>query len=150
MGMGNALFVVLDIYWYTKSKPDWGWSLGADQYNWFKKVITTSKAKYKFVFCHQLIGGNGVDGRGGMNMRVFGRWVAKMLIQHGVYDTNRPVGVVRPSLMLENNATYYFHGHDHCYAKQKKDGLIYQEVPQPSAKNIKNITGTQYGYVKEC
>ena len=31
-----------------------------------------------------------------------------------------------------------FHGHDHLYAKQDLDGIVYQEVPQPSAKNTNN------------
>jgi hypothetical protein len=63
---GDALFIVIDPYWHTLTKPEWGWSLGFTQYNWFKNTITTSKAKYKFVFCHQLVGGNGTEGRGGM------------------------------------------------------------------------------------
>jgi hypothetical protein len=41
--------------------------------------------------------------------------------------------------MLENKVNIYFHGHDHFYGKQEKDGMIYQEVPQPSAKNIKSF-----------
>jgi hypothetical protein len=28
-----------------------------------------------------------------------------------------------------------FHGHDHLYAKQVLDGIVYQEVPQPGARN---------------
>jgi hypothetical protein len=31
-----------------------------------------------------------------------------------------------------------FHGHDHLYAKQDLDGIVYQTVPQPSAKNFSN------------
>ena len=49
--------------------------------------------------------------------------------------------------MKENKATIYFHGHDHFYGKQDKDGIVYQEVPQPSNKNITNISATDYGYV---
>ena len=68
---GDALFIVLDPYWYTLTKPGWGWTLGEAQYNWFKNVITTSQAKFKFVFCHQLVGGNGNDGRGGSEFARF-------------------------------------------------------------------------------
>ena len=42
-----------------------------------------------------------------------------------------------------NNASIYFHGHDHCFAKQAKDGIVYQEVPQPSSRNITNFTLTE-------
>ncbi|MCX6305822.1 MAG: metallophosphoesterase [Bacteroidetes bacterium] len=146
---GNALFIVLDPYWYTSVKPDWGWTLGEDQYNWFKNVITTSTAKFKFVFCHQLIGGNGNDGRGGSEFAGFFENGGKNSDFTWGFDFNRP-GWEKPihALMVDNNASIFFHGHDHCYAKQDKDGLVYQEVPQPSSKNITTITGTQYGYVE--
>ena len=145
---GNSLFIVLDPYWYTLTKPDWGWTLGADQYNWFKNVITSSHAKFKFVFCHQLVGGNGNDGRGGSEFAGFFEMGGKNLDSTWGFDTHR-VGWEKTihQLMVENNATIYFHGHDHCYAKQDMDGIVYQEVPQPSSRNITNFTGSQYGYV---
>ena len=145
---GDALFIVLDIYWYTKSKPDWGWSLGVEQYNWFKNVISISKAKYKFVFCHQLIGGNGVDGRGGVEFADYFEMGGENTDGSLGFNTYRPGwGDPIHQLMQTNNASIYFHGHDHCFAKQAKDGIVYQEVPQPSSRNITNFTGTQYGYV---
>ena len=145
---GDALFIVLDPYWYTVAKPGWGWTLGEDQYNWFKNVITTSRAKFKFVFCHQLIGGNGNDGRGGSEFAALYENGGENPDSTWGFDTYRP-GWEKSihALMVENNASIFFHGHDHCYAKQDKDRLIYQEVPQPSSKNISTITGSQYGYV---
>lgn len=63
------------------------------------------------------------------------------------FDVNRP-GWEKPihDLMVETKVNVFFHGHDHFYAKQEKDGVVYQEVPQPSAKNITTVTGTAYGY----
>ena len=146
---GNALFIVLDPYWYTTVKPGWGWTLGVDQYNWFKNVITTSTAKFKFVFCHQLVGGNGNDGRGGSEFAGYFENGGLNSDSTWGFDANRPGwGKSIHALMVENNANIFFHGHDHCYAKQDKDGLVYQEVPQPSSKNITNFTGSQYGYVE--
>ncbi|MFZ4522288.1 MAG: metallophosphoesterase [Bacteroidales bacterium] len=146
---GNALFIVLDPYWYTTVKPDWGWTLGEDQYNWFKNVITSSNAKFKFVFCHQLVGGKGNDGRGGSEYAGFFENGGENADSTWGFEVHRP-GWEKSihALMVENHANIFFHGHDHCYAKQDKDGLVYQEVPQPSSKNITNITGTQYGYVE--
>ena len=145
---GNALFIVLDPYWYTKSKPDWGWTLGEAQYDWFRRVITSSHAKFKFVFCHQLVGGNGSDGRGGSEFAGYFEMGGRNTDSTWGFDANRPGwDKTIHELMVENKANIYFHGHDHCYAKQELDGLVYQEVPQPSSKNINNITGTQYGYV---
>jgi len=145
---GNALFIVLDPYWYTLSKPGWGWSLGADQYNWFKNTLTTSTAKYKFVFCHQIVGGNGNDARGGTEFVDLFEMGGYNLDGTWGFTTNRP-GWSKPlhQLMVENKVNAFFHGHDHFYGKQEKDGIIYQEVPQPSNKNITNISATDYGYV---
>jgi hypothetical protein len=120
-----------------------------DQYNWFKKTITTSKAKFKFVFSHQLVGGNGTDARGGSEFAgLFEQGGYNLDGTYG-FDTFRP-GWGKPihQLMNENNGIIYFHGHDHFFGKQDKDKVVYQEVPQPSAKNITSITGTDpaYGY----
>lgn len=144
---GDALIVVLDPYWYTTIKPDWGWTLGLEQYNWFRNVISSSTAKYKFVFCHQLVGGKGNDARGGAeyaNLFEMGGYNADGTWG---FDTNRP-GWGKPihTLMKENNVKIFFHGHDHFYGKQEKDGIIYQEVPQPSNKNLNNISAASYGY----
>lgn len=146
---GNALFIVLDPYWYTVSKPGWGWTLGADQYAWFKNTITSSSAKYKFVFCHNLVGGNGNDARGGTEFAGLFEMGGNNLDGSWGFDTNRS-GWGKPihTLMKENNATVFFHGHDHFFGKQDKDGIVYQEVPQPSNKNITNISAAQYGYVE--
>lgn len=144
---GNALIVVLDPYWYTKSKPGWGWTLGAAQYNWFKRVLSTSTAKFKFVFCHNLVGGNGNDARGGTEVA--------HLFENGGFnlDSTWGFGTYRPgwqktihALLVENKATL-FHGHDHFFGFQIKDGIIYQEVPQPSSKSFTQMSNTAYGYL---
>jgi hypothetical protein len=148
---GDALFVVIDPYWFTKPAQHggWGWTLGLDQYNWFKKTITTSKAKFKFVFSHQLVGGNGTDARGGSEFAgLFEQGGYNLDGTYG-FDTYR-AGWGKPihQLMNENNGVIYFHGHDHFFGKQDKDNVVYQEVPQPPAKNIISINGTDpaYGY----
>jgi uncharacterized protein (TIGR03437 family) len=38
-------------------------------------------------------------------------------------------------LLVANNVTAFFHGHDHIYVRQELDGILYQEGPQPSARN---------------
>ena len=145
---GDALFVVLDPFWYTLKKPDWGWTLGVDQYNWFRNTLIASKAKFKFVFCHNLVGGNGNDARGGTEFAGLFEWGGSNTDGSWGFDQNRP-GWGKPihSLMVENQVSIFFHGHDHFYGKQEKDGVIYQEVPQPSNKNINNMSAAEYGYV---
>ncbi|MCX6327174.1 MAG: hypothetical protein NT144_11075 [Bacteroidia bacterium] len=110
--------------------------------------MTTSQAKFKFIFCHQLVGGYGKDARGGSEYADFFEMGGYNADTTWGFDTYRP-GWGKPihTLMKENNATIFFHGHDHFYGKQDKDGIVYQEVPQPSNKNITNNSASQYGYV---
>ena len=146
---GNCLFVVIDPYWYTKSKPGWGWTLGVDQFNWFKNVLTNSTAKFKFVFCHQVVGGNGTDGRGGVEIAHLFENGGRNLDSTWGFDTYRSGWGGKPihQLMVENKVNIFFHGHDHFFGYQIKDGVIYQELPQPSSKSYTNMSATQYGYV---
>jgi hypothetical protein len=34
--------------------------------------------------------------------------------------------------MVKNKVTIFFQGHDHIFAKQELDGVIYQSVPNPA------------------
>ena len=64
------------------------------------------------------------------------------------FDVKRP-GWGKPihKLMTDANVTVFFHGHDHFFAKQQLDGVVYQLVPQPSHLNLKNAGQTEsYGY----
>ncbi|MCE1197633.1 MAG: metallophosphoesterase [Marinilabiliales bacterium] len=144
---GKSLFVILDPYWYTTSKPGWGWTLGADQYNWFKNLLSSSKAQYKFVFCHQILGGNGNDARGGTEFVDYFEQGGNNLDGTYGFDKYRP-GWGKPlhTLMKESKTNIFFHGHDHFYGKQEKDGIIYQECPQPSNRNLTNLSAADYGY----
>lgn len=146
---GDALFVVLDPYWYTTTKPGWGWTLGKDQYDWFKYTLSSSKAKFKFVFCHNLVGGNGNDARGGTEFAgLFEQGGYNLNGSYG-FDTYRP-GWGKPlhTIMKENNVSVFFHGHDHFYCKQTRDGIVYQEVPQPSNTGITQTSAAEYGYTE--
>ena len=50
--------------------------------------------------------------------------------------------------MVENDVTIFFHGHDHFFAKQELDGVIYQLGPQPSHPNYRRAANAEaYGYV---
>lgn len=145
---GDALFVVLDPYWYSFKKSDWNTTLGIEQYNWFEKILAESKAKFKFVFCHNLVGGYTSDGRGGAEYADFYEMGGKNIDGTYGFDSWRP-GWQKPihALMKEYGVTAFFHGHDHFFGKQEKDGIIYQVVPQPSNRNITNVQASEYGYV---
>ena len=149
---GDALFVVLDPYWYTRRKggnksDNWDRTLGEEQYHWFRQTILDSSAVFKFVFCHQLIGGNS-QGRGGVESAPYYEMGGYNVDGTWGFDQRRP-GWDKPihQLMVENNVTIFFHGHDHFFAKQELDGVIYQLVPQPSHRNFtKANQAAAYGY----
>jgi predicted phosphodiesterase len=150
---GDALFVVLDPYWYTMVKPDslhgWRWSLGKKQYDWLRTTLESSNKEFKFVFAHQIIGGD-PDGRGGVEFADLYEWGGNNLDGTPGFATNRP-GWYKPikDLLTENRVNIFFHGHDHFFGKQEKDCLIYQESPQPSHPNFNSVAyATDYGYVQ--
>ena len=149
---GDALFVVLDPYWYTTTKPGektdgWGWTLGEAQYQWLKQSLEKSPATYKFVFAHHLVGGD-PQGRGGTEFASLYEWGGNNLDGSYGFDQHRPGwGMPIHQLLVDNNVTAFFHGHDHFFAKQELDGITYLEVPQPATSSSpKDRPGAEYGY----
>ncbi|MCU0644285.1 MAG: metallophosphoesterase family protein, partial [bacterium] len=129
---GDALFVVLDAYRYltASQKPrEWDWTLGEQQYQWFKQTLESSYAKFKFVFIHHVLG----QTRGGVIWADKFEWGGYN--QNGIweFDAERP-GWGKPihQLMVDNGVTIFFQGHDHLFAKEELDGIVYQECPMPS------------------
>lgn len=138
---GDALFVVLDNYWHSpvqvdnaigttnKQRDMWGITIGDMQYQWLKKTLAQSTAKYKFVFAHHVNG----TGRGGIERAHEYEWGGKG--KNGVWEFDK----MRPSwelpihqLMAKYGVAIYFQGHDHLFARQDLDGVIYQTLPEPA------------------
>ncbi|MFM8448870.1 MAG: YHYH protein [Haliscomenobacter sp.] len=149
---GDALFIVLDPYWYTNIKPTkdrWNWTLGKKQYDWLRRTLETSTATFKFVFAHTLIGGS-ESARGGVEFANLYEWGGANEDGSFGFSINRP-GWYKPihELLKENNATLFFHGHDHFYANQQLDCIGYQLVPQPSHPQfLTAIQAQDYGYLQ--
>jgi hypothetical protein len=141
---GDALFVVMDQYWHSPVAVDsgfgeertqgqgrrrdmWGITLGEAQYQWLKRTLETSSAKYKFVFAHHV----NSTGRGGIELAKTFEWgdVAG-------FRTQRP-GWEMPihQLMVKHGVNIFFQGHDHIFVQQELDGVIYQSLPQPANPN---------------
>jgi len=136
---GDALFIVLDPFWYTTQKPGsngWNLTLGSNQYNWLQQTLAASSATYKFVFIHNLVGGLLGQMRGGVEAAPFYEWGGNNSDGTAGFSQMRP-GWSMPihQLLAKYGVTAVFHGHDHLYAHQTLDGIAYQEVPQPSAIN---------------
>ncbi len=143
---GDALFVVLDPFWYTTTNPNteggnsWDWTFGSAQYNWLKQVLESSTAKFKFVFSHHMVGGINRYGRGGIEAAQYSvmgnpsfEWGGEDHQGNYIFDSMR-LGWDLPihQLMAENKVAIWFHGHDHLFVKQDLQGIAYQECPKPS------------------
>lgn len=150
---GDALFIVIDPYRYSKSsrggRTPWKMTMGAVQYQWLAGVLRESRAKFKFVFIHQLIGGMDSGGRGGIEAASLYEWGGTEPDGTNTFSDNR-AGWKSPvhNLLVETGVTIVFHGHDHFFARQEKDGIIYQLVPQPATLNVKRELAKEYGYLK--
>ncbi len=146
---GDALFVVLDNYWHSpacvdnpfqdgggpkppdgnKDRDWWAVTLGDAQYQWFKRTLEQSKARYKFVFAHHVLG----TGRGGIEESDLYEWGGKNKRGDSEFGQKRPDWALPVhQLMVKHGVTIFFQGHDHLFACQQRDGIVYQEVPNPA------------------
>ncbi len=156
---GDALFVVIDEFQYTMSNPygsaagegsddpasgdQWNWTLGTQQFNWLKQTLQNSDAKYKFIFSHNMLGGiprniAGVNAgyvRGGAEAAAYFEWGGNNADGSAGFATHRTAADFGTEpvhqLMVDYGVSAYFHGHDHQYAYETRDGIVYQEVPSP-------------------
>jgi hypothetical protein len=139
---GDAQIIVLDPFWNTKQRGNsdpWNFTLGEKQYQWLTETLAASTAKFKIVFIHNLVGGFDGAMRGGIEAVPFYEWGGKNLDGTNGFVTRRP-GWALPihDLLVKYKVAAVFHGHDHLYAKQDLGGIVYQTVPQPSARNFNN------------
>ena len=121
---GSALCVILNVESYTTtdhtrlglSGTASNWTLGATQLAWLATVLQSSSAKWKFLFCHHPVGGNGVDERNSIYGRGGGRAanVGEQAIIHG--------------LMQTYGAQVFFYGHDHVFTDMLVGSVHYKEV----------------------
>ena len=149
---GDALFIVLDPFWFTSRSRGgddcWSHTLGKAQYDWLSRTLESSKAKYRFVFLHHLVGGSGKDSRGGIEAAPFFEWGGKNPDGTSGFNYQRPGwSVPIHDLLVKNHVNIVFHGHDHLFVKQDLDGIVYQEVPQPGYPRYDNTrSASEYGY----
>ncbi len=159
---GDALFIGIDPYWHSDDVVDnrlgegpnagqkkegprvrdqWKITHGEAQYRWLQKTLSESKAKYKFMFAHHVLG----TGRGGTDMAELFEWGGKN--QQGVweFDKKRP-GWELPihQMMVKYGVSIFFQGHDHLFVRQQKDGVVYQETPTPADPNYASPNDNQY------
>lgn len=147
---GDALFVVLDPFRPTRQRgrgDNWNMTLGEAQYRWLGETLAGSRAAHKFVFIHHLVGGLGRDTRGGAACAPYLEWGGKNPDGTDGFAAHRP-GWAMPvhELLRRHRVSVVFHGHDHLYAREELDGIVYQEVPQPGHPSGGTRSAAEYGY----
>ncbi len=151
---GDATFIALDPFFSTMVQPtkagtSWAWTLGKEQYDWLVGVLQKNTSPYTFVFLHHLVGGAGTEARGGTEASVFSEWGGLNADGTAGFAAQRP-GWSKPihDLLVQYKVAAVFHGHDHLYVHQQRDGIAYQEVPQPSfAREGATSSAVDYGYL---
>ncbi len=146
---GDALFIVLDPFWYTTSKPfigntgggepgtsdgdRWHWTLGDVQYAWLKNILENSNAKYKFLFMHQPTGGSDDYIRGGAAAGTYCEWGGNNENGSGYptsFTTRRSTWPKTiHQILIDSHVSAVFHGHDHQFGHEERDGIVYQALP---------------------
>jgi hypothetical protein len=128
---GDALFVVLDVHRYTNvggttPRTPREWTLGPAQLAWLRAVLTTSRARWKFVIAHHLVGGSGWDASGLdlPTVYAYGRGGARYA-RAGEQDTIT-------ELMRQNGAQFFLYGHDHIFAHQQAEDIHFVCCGRPS------------------
>lgn len=147
----NALFIALDPFWFSprarRGDDNWVFTLGKEQYDWLKRTLESSRAKFKFVFIHHLVGGKDRQCRGGVEIASLYEWGGKNADGTDGFAAHRPGwGMPIHQLLVTNHVNAVFHGHDHLYVKQELDGIVYQECPQPGDPRGGTRSAAEYGY----
>lgn len=158
---GDAQFIVLDPFWFTMSRPrggpgagdtantddNWARTLGKEQYDWLTRTLETSTSKYIFVFTHHLVGGLGKATRGGVEASTFFEWGGHNADgSDGFAQRRKDWKLPIHDLLTKYKVSAVFHGHDHLYVRNQRDGLIYQCVPQPGNIAGGTRSAAEYGY----
>ena len=73
------------------------------------------------------------SGRGGVDVSDLYEWGGHNKRGDWEFAEKRP-GWELPihQLMVKHGVTHFFQGHDHLFARQERDGIVYQEVPMPA------------------
>lgn len=141
---GDALFIVLNVMSYSTGCNEAGtcddWTLGQEQYDWLiEKLEEPQTTKWKFIFIHHPVGGNGriesqdMYGRGGGRAAYVGEQfdIHKEILSN---DYSQP-----------GTQTIFFYGHDHVFFDMVVDGVHYS-LPSDAGKEGGNMFAYASGY----
>lgn len=119
----------------------WSIGIGDEQYLWLKDTLEKSKAKYKFVFAHHVMG----TGRGAVEVSYDYEWGGRDPKGVTTFAKERPNWELPiHDLMVKNGVSIFFQGHDHIFVTQERDGLIYQSMPNPADDTFSYFNDAAY------
>lgn len=125
----------------AKTTDLWKVGIGDVQYAWFKRTLETSKAKYKFVFAHHVLG----TGRGGIEVSTNYEWGGADPKGKSTFAVERPNWELPiHDLMVKHGVSVFFQGHDHIFVHQERDGVVYQSMPNPADDSFTMYNETAY------
>jgi predicted phosphodiesterase len=107
-------------------KDQWAFTIGDAQYQWLQETLENSKAKFKFVFGHHVMGSS----RGAIEWADKFEWGGKDrrgMNQFKQYRPNWKMPI--HELFVKNKVTAFLQGHDHIFVRQELDGIAYITCP---------------------
>jgi len=111
------------------------WTLGEEQLLWLEETLKNSGSKWRVIFIHHPVGGNGGDEANSAYGRGGGR-AASVGEQATVHALMRDYGV-----------QVFFYGHDHVFFDMVVDGIHYT-IPGSAGAPWK-FSSAETGYPKE-
>jgi len=107
-------------------KDQWNFTIGDAQYQWLKQTLEKSRARYKFVFGHHVLG----SCRGGIEWASTFEWGGKNRRGIDEFAANRPNWETPlHQLFVKHGVTAFIQGHDHLFVRQELDGVAYITCP---------------------
>ena len=116
---GDALLIVLDATGFTTRAPkleeggEHAWTLGDAQLKWLEQTLASSSRRFKFLFMHHPVAGNGGDDINTAYARGGGR------------AAHRGEQTVVQELAERHGVQIIFHGHDHVFVDMTVNGVHY-------------------------
>jgi len=119
----------------------WEATMGDAQYKWLATTLAESDAKYKFVFAHHVLG----TGRGGIERATLYEWGGHNEAGEWEFDERRPDWELPVhQLMVKHGVSIFFQAHDHVFAHQELDGIVYQTVANPADETYTSRNGRAF------
>ena len=119
----------------------WEKTMGDAQYWWLAETLENSDAKYKFVFAHHVLG----TGRGGVERAMQYEWGGHNEAGEWEFDERRPDWEFPVhDLFVKYDVSIFFQAHDHLFAHQELEGIVYQTVANPADETYRGRAKNSY------